>query len=59
MSDTSSNTHTITMTAIPDTSKNVCLNLLVSYMSIIILKPTFLPAVTIQIFQTQNGKYNF
>jgi len=59
MLDKSSNTHTITMTAIPKTSKNICLDLLVCYMSIIVLKSTFLPAVTTQVFQTQNGKYNF
>lgn len=47
------------MTAIPNTSKNICLDLLVHYMSLIVLKRTFLPAVTTQVFQTQNGKYNF
>jgi hypothetical protein len=59
MLDTSSNIHTITMIAIPNTSKNICLNLLVRYAPIIVLKRTFVPAVTTRVFQTQNGKYNF
>jgi hypothetical protein len=59
MLNTSSNIHTIATIAVPNTSKNIYLNLLVHYMSIIVLKRTFPPAATTQVFQTQNGKYNF
>jgi hypothetical protein len=59
MLDTFPNILTVTMLAIPNTIKNIFLNLLVHSMSITKLKHTFLPATITEVLQTQNGKYKF